>query len=272
VFLAWRSVGPYAEPAAQAWRAWRAMKPVADAVAAGQLDEARRLTQAAARHVPRSGRPWLELGRRLLRADRFDAALDAYRRAAPRANPLNHTAAVALPRVLRGAGRDAEADAQVEKLNRASREGAPWLLLETAWRELPPPRTDELVLGWDDYGAVRSFHAPLGGGPEPPYRWSRGRCWLRLFPTQSADAYELTLRLGSPEPSPHPRPEVEVYVNGVRRATLALERDVRAYRFEAPAPPQGEAIEVLLESPTWTALGHPADQGVRVERLAVAPR
>ena len=81
-------------------------------------------------------------------------------------------------------------------------------MLEAAWRELPAPRADEVVLGGGaDYGAVRGFLHPRGGdpavsrhrlewnryerigGPQPPpgtHRWSRHRAWLRLVPASAA--------------------------------------------------------------------------------------
>ena len=43
----------------------------------------------------------------------------------------------------------------------ASFDGDPWLLLETAWRELPPPRGTVIELSRGDYGAVRGFLYPL---------------------------------------------------------------------------------------------------------------
>lgn len=271
LYLVARAVGPFRERGERSLAASRAMAPVSRAVSEDRLDDAWRLTESASALAPRSGRPWLGLGRQLRSADRLAESLEAYRRAQARANPLNHTATVALPGLLRATGQHAEADASVELLNRISHDVDPWLVLETAWRELPPPRSDELIVGWDDYGAVRSFHEPLGDEQDTRHRWSRGRAWLRLHPTRQAASYELTLRLGSPEPSPHASPEVEVFVNGSRRATFRIEREVRPYRLVTEAPPPGEPLLVRLECPTWTRLGEPADAGVRVERLSVRP-
>jgi tetratricopeptide (TPR) repeat protein len=248
------------------------MALVGAAVEQGRLDDAWTLTERASAFAPGSGRPWRGLGRLLLWAGRPAEALEAYRRAGFRSNPLNQVATMGAARALRDLGRDEEADVLVDELNRHSRSTDPWPALESAWRELPPPRTDDVGVGWDSYGAVRGFHDPLGGeGGEPAHRWSRGRAWLRLSPKTAAASYQLVLEMGSPEPSPHPRPEVHVYVNGALRAELRLERELRPYRVEAPAPPRGAPLLVELRCSTWTAVGYPADRGVRVDRLRVRP-
>jgi hypothetical protein len=49
-----------------------------------------------------------------------------------------------------------------------------------------------------------------------------------------------------------------------------LKRTLDAYTFRSAAPP-GDVLVVRLRSPTWIARGLPPEQGVRVERMTVAP-
>jgi hypothetical protein len=166
----------------------------------------------------------------------------------------------------------------------------PWLVLEAAWRELPPPRTDVIEVGRGDYGAVRGFFHPRGSdpalearyrnwnqyrtpGPVPPpgvHRWSRHRAWLRLVPTQAAPAYRVTLTMGSPFPSPLHSPEVEVQVLGGAASRFVLGPELRDYNLVTPRPADGVLV-VRLDAPTWCLSGEPAEQGVRVEKLTVTP-
>ncbi len=48
------------------------------------------------------------------------------------------------------------------QLDRASWNADPWLVLEIAWRELPPRRADEVLVARGDYGAVRGFSIRAG--------------------------------------------------------------------------------------------------------------
>jgi len=240
----------------------------------------------------RSSRPWFDRGRSLLRAARPAEALEAYSRGLPLATEANWRGRIALPRLLEAVGRTQEAGEARRALDRLSWDDDPWLVLEAAWRELPAPRTDEVVLGGGgDYGAVRGFLHPRGGdpalsrhrlewnryerigGPQPPpgtHRWSRRRAWLRVVPPPAAAAYDITLWMGSPFPSTLASPEVTVRVGDGEPARFTLDGEIKPYRVRA-ATPAGEPIVLRLDSPTWSRAGEPADQGVRVDRLTVAP-
>jgi hypothetical protein len=194
--------------------------------------------------------------------------------------------------LLEAAGRGQDADAARRALDRLSWDDDPWLLLEAAWRELPPPHADEVVLGGGrDYGAVRGFLHPRGGdpllsrhrlewnkyerlgGPQPPpgtHRWSRHRAWLRLVPTSAAAAYDVTLWMGAPFPSTLVSPEVEVRAGTGEPAHATLGPRIEPYRFRAAVAP-GEPLVVRIDAPTWSRAGEPAEQGVRVDRLTVTP-
>jgi hypothetical protein len=189
-------------------------------------------------------------------------------------------------------GREPEAKEVLWALDRLSWDDDPWLVLEIAWRELPAPRADEIVLGGgDDYGAVRGFLHPRGGdpklsrhrlewnkyeqlgGPQPPpgtHRWSRHRAWLRLLPATAAPAYDVTLWMGSPFPSPLASPEVAVRIGSGEQSRIRLDREVKPYRLHAVVP-AGRPLVVRLDTPTWSRAGEPADQGVRVDRMTVMP-
>ena len=165
------------------------------------------------------------------------------------------------------------------------------MVLEIAWRELPPPRGEEILLARGDYGAVRGFLHPRGTDPgvsahrlewnkyerlgevlPPPggHRWSRHRAWLRLVPKTQAPAYELTLEMGAPFPSTLVSPKVRVRVDGGAATAFTLTNEIRPYTFRAPAT-VGAPLLVQLDAPTWCLTGEPAEQGVRVDRLSVRP-
>src|SRR6185295_6209266 len=107
-----------------------------------------------------------------------------------------------------------------------------------------------------DYGAVRGFFGPRGGA-----RWSRDEARLRLEPTVSAPAYDVTLVMGSPEPSPFANPEVALRTNAGASARFHVTREMQPYTFRSVAPPRGQLV-VVLESPTWIGAGQPPEQGV----------
>jgi len=282
-------VVPFFGPAWRAFTAARTGRAARAAVIQGDLSKAEGLAAAAAAHNPRSPRPWMEHGKSLAFAGNAGAALDAYDRGAALATLANWRAVVARPRLLLEAGRLEEAAAAGRAVDRLSWDTDPWLILEIAWRELPAPRTDAIVLGQGDYGAVRGFLHPRGdpalsahrlewnryerlGGPLPPpgtHRWSRRRAWLRLVPLQAAAAYDVTLEMGSPFPSPLTSPVVRVRALG-SSWDFTLDREVKPYFFRVPAT-GGRALLVQIDSPTWNGAGEPAEQGVRVERFAVAP-
>jgi hypothetical protein len=246
---------------------------------------------AAAEKSPRSARPWLAIGRRLWEAGKLREAVVAYERAAFLSTPGNWTARLALPRLLAEAGRPADAGSALLAADDVSWDNDPWLALEVAWRELPPPRTDVILVGDGDYGAVRGFYHPRGGDAKrlrrhlgwnrydrpgeqspPPgkHRWTRARAWLRLIPTQPAPACDVTIVMGSPFPSTLASATVRVRIDGRDAGSVTLGRDLRPYAFPA-TPKPGEAIVVSIDSPTWSLIGEPADQGVRIDSLSVRP-
>jgi len=153
----------------------------------------------------------------------------------------------------------------VAAANRFSYDVDAWQALEVAWRELPPPREDAVLLARNDYGAARGFYLPDRG-----QRWSRGRAWLRLRPSTPSAAYDVELAMGSPEPSPFAAPVVEVRVGDGPARPVTLARAMGAFTFRAPAPPDG-VLRVELRAPVWSRTGQSADQGIRVESLRVRP-
>jgi hypothetical protein len=195
----------------------------------------------------------------LARADRPQEAWEAYARARQR-RPYVWLPVVVAPTLLAAVGRAAEAEAAIEEANAFSWNVDPWLALEAAWRALPPPRVDEVVLGRGDYGAARGFTNPHRG-----HRWTMHHACLRLRPTVKAPAYRVTLWMGSPEPSPLERPEVRVRPAGGEPASFSLTREVAPYTVRVPAV-EG-VVEVCLDAPTWNAGREPAEQGVRVDRV-----
>jgi 4-amino-4-deoxy-L-arabinose transferase-like glycosyltransferase len=285
------AVGDYVPRARRALIARRTVQAAREAVARGDLGAAQRGVAAAAAVDPTAARPWHLYGRWLAAAGRPTEAVAAHRQAlqAPGAFPWLSTAV--LPALLRDAGLAAEADTALRAAHEMSFDVDPWLMLEAAWRELPPPRTDVVRLGGFDYGAVRGFHHPRGTGieaewrrrgwatyiapgsaqpgPPGPHRWSRRRAWIRLRPTQTADRYAVTIAMGSPLPSPQAHPQVCVRVGADPPARLILDPEIREYRFEASAPSDGTLV-VRLDAPAWGRAGEPADQAIRVDWLRVS--
>jgi hypothetical protein len=96
------------------------------------------------------------------------------------------------------------------------------------------------------------------------------RAWIRMTPVTTAAAYVVSVDLGFPEPSRLEGGDVMVSVAGGARSTVRAGRNVARHSFETAAPPSG-TIVVTIEAPTWNRLGEPAEQGVRVDRVAVAP-
>ena len=262
--LAVLMIVPFAGPATHAVRAWWTLRPARGAIARGDLAAASTSAFAAARRDTRSARPWLTYGRWLARAGRTAEAIDAYQRADLR-RPDHWTPRLVLPRLLREAGRQQEADQRLREAYQFSWNVDPWLALEVAWRELPPPRTDEILLGGDDYGAVRGFLHPRSD-----HRWSTHRAELRLVPTTIAPSYDVTLQMGSPEPSPNATPTVHVRAAGSSGVAFTLSREVQPYTFRTAAPMAGPLL-VTIEAPTWNRADEPPEQGVRVDRVTVVP-
>ena len=248
--LAAAMVAPFAKPAVRALQARLALRSALAAAASGDRVTAVLRTELAAVRDPTSPRPWFLLAREFAWHDESQRALAALERGAPLATVANWTAPISRPRFWRDLAMDHDARRAGRNLDRLSWDTDPWLVLEIAWRDLPPPHADAIELGMgDDYGAVRGFLHPRGaeppinlhrlewnrydmlGGPQPPagtHRWSRHRAWLRLRPTIAAPAYDVTLVMGSPFPSPLASPAVTVSAGGVTRA-FQLDRDLRAY-------------------------------------------
>jgi hypothetical protein len=263
-----------------------ALRPALAAVGAGRLDEAGAAFSAATARAPRSSRPWIAYASALHHAHQPEAALAAYREAERRTAPTNWVTVAALPRLLAETGRSDELEVALREAGTTAWED-PWILLEDAWRVLPAPRADEIVLGANDLGAVRGFLHPRGGDPAwnanrlewarypdgavpaGTHRWTRHRAFLRLRPSSPAPAYDVTLTMGSPFPSPLASPCVVVR-SGAARQQFTLDRSLQAYTVRVPAPAAGELL-VQIDAPTWNRAGEPAEQGVRVDRMTVVP-
>ena len=277
-------VWPYAGGAWRALSASHALRPALDAVDGGRVAESRAFAALAVARDPGSPRVLLDYAQRMgERGHQADAA-EAYAAAFKLATFANWRAPIGLSRYA------ADPAPWIERMDRASWDADPWLVLEAAWRELPPPAADAVRLARGDYGAVRGFLHPRGGNPElsahrqewnryeapgtvPPvgtHRWSRHRAWIRVQPTVAASAYEVTIEMGSPFPSPLEAPTVVVTVNDGNEHPFALAREIRPYSFRA-SPPAGEPLIVRIDAPTWGRLGEPADQGVRVDGMSVTP-
>jgi tetratricopeptide (TPR) repeat protein len=261
--LAVLMIGPFVAPASRSLAASWTLRPAHAAIDRGDLAAASTAAFAAAGKDTESARPWLTYGRWLAHAGRIAEAIDAYERAGLR-RPDHWTPRLVLPRLLREAGRQQDADERLREANQFSWNVDPWLALEVAWRELPPPRTDVILLGKDDYGAVRGFLHPRND-----HRWTTRHAYLRLIPT-AAPSYDVTLAMGSPDPSPNATPTVNVRASNSSGVAFTLSREVQPYTFRAAAPLHGPLI-VTIEAPTWNLSDQPPEQGVRVDRMTVVP-
>jgi hypothetical protein len=282
------SVAPYVQPGVAAWRSFDARRGVADLVARGDLETARAALERSAALAPRSTWPWDAYGRLLAHAGHWPEALAAYRESQRRASPVHLAPTLALTYVAAQGGKPALAIQSLRAAHEASWIQDPWFALEVAWAELPAPEADEIVVGGADYGAVRGFLHPRGdprqgprgwndytrlGGPLPPsglHRWSRGRAWLRLRPLTPAARYDVTLWLGAPFPAPPRTRRARLICQG-ESASFEVGPTMMQYTLRVPAPARGAALLVTLETPTWSRVGEPAEQGLRVERLRVTP-
>ncbi|HEV8255166.1 MAG TPA: hypothetical protein VGQ78_10435 [Vicinamibacteria bacterium] len=252
------AVAPYVRPAWSALAAAIALRPAHDAIAAGDLSAAETYAYAAASYDRVSARPWLTYGRWLAHAGRSEEAARAYQRAAER-RPYVWQPILVLPRLLAESGRLDESLAALHEANALSWSVDPWRALEVAWRELPPPRTDTLLLARGDYGAVRGFYRP-----ERDHRWSRGRAWLRVIPLEPAREYAVTLEMSCPDPAPWHQPIVRIGDRSFR-----LDADSRPYTVRVA--PENGVVLIELRAPTWSRFGQPLEQGVRVGRMHVEP-
>jgi hypothetical protein len=74
--------------------------------------------------------------------------------------------------------------------------------------------------------------------------------------------------MGSPFPSTLSTAAVVVTANDGTAHSFALGREMRRYAFRVAIAP-GQPLVVRIDAPTWSRVGEPADQGVRVDRMAV---
>jgi 4-amino-4-deoxy-L-arabinose transferase-like glycosyltransferase len=277
---------PYVGPL---WRGIWTRSEIRSALAvldAGDEDRAERMAESAAAEDPTSARVWMDYGKELVRRGKIPGAIYAYRHGAERALPENLRATLALPRLLTVAGRDDQAEKALPVAQKASWTFDPWLALEAAWRELPAPVTDDIEVGGSDYGAVRGFLEPRGSGSEPqglawvekearagtvppgPHRWTLHRAWLRLRPTEPSQAYDVVLTMGSPYPSTETMADVTVSVNHSGTVRFQVDGTLRPYTLRVPG---AQELLVQVDAPTWNAVGEPAEQGIRIDRLTVRP-
>ena len=205
-----RRLAPYAGPAWRGAVAVVRLQPAGDALARGDGAAA---AEAAARAVaadPTSTWPWIRYARWLVRAGRPAEALDAYARAEPlRETPWEPPAT--RPALLAELGRAGRSARRRRRRPIASPcVGDSWLLLEVAWRALPAPRTDEVLLARGRPG--RGARLPPAARRVPLVAPAARGCGCG--PAPSRLAYELVIEMGAPPPSPDGGMEVEVAVDG----------------------------------------------------------
>lgn len=247
-------------------RARWALGSARDALARGEPAVARDRAQAAAHEAPAKVGPLLHLARWLAEAGHVEDAIAVYKTAAER-RPEHVIARMALPALLRQVGREDEArEAQraAEAVVNSAAEN-PTAALAGAWEWLPPPVTDEIVLGRGDYGAARNFHHAIRGG-----RWTRHTSDLRLRPRTAAKAYEATFEMGSPLPSPLASPRVRVLGSRGEAREFTLQRSVQAYRLRVETPPDG-LVRLTIQAPSWNRFSEPPDRGVVLRRVSLVP-
>ncbi|HEV7498590.1 MAG TPA: hypothetical protein VGQ33_01245, partial [Vicinamibacteria bacterium] len=258
------NVAVYAAPARRALAASRTMAAATRALARGDAAQAQQLAATAVADDRGAARPWIAWAAALAQAGRPAEAAEACRQALL-VRPRNPVPTALLPQLLRESGQAAEAEVALAEAHDVAAHTDNWLALEEAWTDLPAPHRDDLRVGDDDYGAVRGFFQARG-----TYRWTWRRAALRLQPSVSAPAYLVTLVMGSPAPSPFDAPVVTLRPIGGPPVRITLARASAPFTVTA-RPPPGSAVIVGIESPTWTALGESAEQGVVVERMTVAP-
>jgi hypothetical protein len=236
------------------------------ALARGDRAAADALAQKAADAAPRAVAPRLRHARALAAAGLFDEAAAVYADAASR-RADHFVAPLALPQVLRQAGRHEAAQAAQARANELVRnpEWNPTLVLAGCWLWLDPPVTDEVLVGRGDYGAVLNFHHDLGG-----HRWTRHTARVRLRPKTRAAAYDVVLEMGTPGPSPLTTARVFVRSSGGEQAAFVVGRKVEPHRMRIAAPEDG-VLELAIAGPSWNRLGDPPDRGVRVDRVSLTP-
>ena len=168
--------GPYRVARRGARLAARPAHPARRGAAArGDVAEAARHAADAAARNPRSARPVVRPGQGPACGPGVRRRPRRGLRARGRAGELRELAPG--PRAARGPPRHRPAEDAAPPARSASTaspgtptRGSCW---RSAWRELPPPRTDEVLLARGDYGAVRGFLHPRGLDPallRPPPR------------------------------------------------------------------------------------------------------
>ena len=262
--IAFLSLAPFAGPAWRGVVAAVRLQAAGDALARGDAAGAAEAVSRAAAADPTSTWPWIRYARWLVRAGRPADALDAYARAAP-LRELPWEPPATRPALLAELGRRDEARAAAAEANRLALLVDSWILLEVAWRALPPPPTDEVLLARGDMGAVRHFHQPRSD-----YRWSRPRALVRMRPRTLAPGYDLVIEMGAPPPAPDGGMDVQVAVDGGDAHRLHVGADFAEYRIPVHAPADG-VVDVELRARPWSRTGQPAAQGVAVRRVALSP-
>src|SRR5262249_20763651 len=149
---------PYGMQALRAARSAWTLLPAREAIRRGDLAAAQTIAARAGDLNPTAVRPWLTFARWMDEARHSEEAAAADREGLARR--ASHSGArVRLPAVLAAAGRTdeaAEARAAVEGF--LDGEGInPGVALEGAWVSMAPPRTNEIRMGVNDYGAARNF-------------------------------------------------------------------------------------------------------------------
>jgi 4-amino-4-deoxy-L-arabinose transferase-like glycosyltransferase len=257
------SLGPFAGRVARGVSAWAKLQPAGDALRRGDLAGADRAAAAAAAADPTSTWPHVRYGRWLAASGRPAEALASYARAVPLREVTWEPVAVR-PRLLADAG-DPAAEAANGEAHRLSHAVDPWVPLEVAWRALPPPVADEIVLARNDYGAVRDFLHP-----RKDHRWSRACGQLRLRPATAARRYDVEIEMGLPSPAAPESAAVEVTIDGEGPRGVTVGRDWQPHVFAVGAPEDG-VLDVGLCAPAWSRAGQPAAQGVAVRALRLRP-
>ncbi|HET7746274.1 MAG TPA: hypothetical protein VFM29_03175 [Vicinamibacteria bacterium] len=250
-----------------AWRgavSFARLQEAGRALGAGDLARADTAARHAAAADPASTWPWIRYARWLVRSGRPAEALGAYERAAP-LREVPWEPPVARPALLAALGRHAEVPVAAALANRASHAIDSWLMLDVAWRALPPPTTDEVLLARGDYGAVHDFHQP-----RDDYRWGRATSRVRFRPRTWAVRYELEIEMAWLHPAPGDTAEVEVRVAGEPPRTVTVGRAMAVHAFNVGRP-AGGVFEVEIEAPPWSHTGFPAAQGVAVRRVGIVP-
>ncbi len=258
------SIAPFLGPAWRGAVAAVRLRDAGHALARGDAPAAAEAAARAAAADPTSTWPWVRYARGLARAGRPAEALDAYARAAP-LRELPWEPPATRPALLAELGRVDEARDAAAEANRIALLVDSWILLEVAWRALPPPRTDEVLLARGDLGAVRHFLQPKGD-----HRWSRPRARVRMRPRTVAPGYDLVIEMGAPPPSPDGGADVQVAVDGGETRRLRITAAFAEYRLPVPAPADG-VVEVELRARPWSRSGQSAAQGVAVRRVALVP-